>query len=55
MLYFGFKKGIWKKKKTLVQWRTTKVIEMKDIVILVKVDRRWNAQNLEKYASHCLA
>ena len=36
------KKGISKKKKTLLQWRTTKAIEMKGIVILVKVDEMYN-------------
>ena len=30
------------KKKTLLQWRTTKVIEMKGIVTLVKVDEMYN-------------
>ena len=39
---FDFKKGIWKKKKTLLQWRTTKVAEMKRIVILMKVDEMYN-------------
>ena len=49
-----FKKDIWKKKKTLLQWilpnilenqtfqETAKFIEMKGIVILVKVDERYN-------------
>ena len=29
-------------KKALLQWRTTKVIEMKGTVILVKVDEMYN-------------
>ena len=35
-------KGIRKKKKSLPQWRTAKVVEMKVIVILVKVDEMYN-------------
>ena len=31
-----------KEEKTFLQWRTTKVIEMKGIVILVKVDDIYN-------------
>ena len=31
-----------KEEKTLLQWRTTKVIEMKGIVILVRVDEMYN-------------
>ena len=33
---------IWKKKKTFLQWRTTKVAEMKGIVILLKVHEMYN-------------
>ena len=39
---FDFKKGTRKKKKTLLQWRTTKVVEMKGFVILVKVNEMYN-------------
>ena len=31
-----------KEEKTLLQWRTTKVVEMKVIVILVKLDEMYN-------------
>ena len=31
-----------KEEKTLLQWRKTKVVEMKVIVILVKVDEMYN-------------
>ena len=37
-----FKKGMRKSKKTLLQWRTIKVIEMKGIVILVKAHEMYN-------------
>ena len=30
------------KKNTLLQWRTTKVIELKGIVILMKIDEIYN-------------
>ena len=58
-----FKKDIWKKKKTLLQWilqnilenqafhRTAKFIEMKGIVIR---KRKWDAQYFEKPSSHWL-
>ena len=35
------KKGIWKEKKALLQWRAARVVEMKGIVILVKVDEMY--------------
>ena len=41
----------------MLQWRTTKIVEMKGIVILVKVSQMYNnghVQYHEKYASHCL-
>ena len=53
MLHFDFKKGIQMKKKTLRQWRLTKVIEMKGIVVSVEVDEMYNY--LEKCPSHCLS
>ena len=46
------KNGIWKKERILLQLKTTKVVEMKGIVILVKVDEY--VQYLEKCPSHCL-
>ena len=36
------KKNRGKKKKALLHWRTTKVVEMKGIVVLVKVDETYN-------------
>ena len=43
MVYFHLKKRYLKeKKKTLLQQRTTKVIEIKRIVILVKEDDIYN-------------
>ena len=42
MSVFDFKKRHMKEEKTLLQWRTTKIIEKKGIVILVKVDEMYN-------------
>ena len=53
-MFWFLKKGIWKKKRTLLQWilqnilenqkfqSAEKFIEMKGIVILVKVDEMYN-------------
>ena len=48
---FDLKKSIWKKKKTLIPWRTAKVVEMKGSYIS---ESRWDVQYLEKCTSQCL-
>ena len=42
MLDFDFNERYMKEEKTMLQWRTTKVIKMKGIVILVKVNEMYN-------------
>ena len=42
LLDFDFNKRYMKEEKTMLQWRTTKVIKMKGIIILVKVNEMYN-------------